>query len=112
MERTHSRGVPPDINGKSSQWATVALIEHRVAMVTDDVDEIATAGNASRFPDDSWVRAGKFYCQCKQGKPILVNGLPIVWPLKSINSAIRRGTMRPDVAIIDPVSKTWRQAGQ
>lgn len=112
MEKTNSRGIPPDINRKASQWVTLAMIEHHVGSATYYVDEIATSDNASKFQDDAWVRAGRCYVQFKLGKPVSVNGNPVTWPIKSINSAIRRGTMRPDVAIIDPVNKTWRQAGQ
>jgi len=64
-------------------------------------------------PQSQWLTY-KAWIKNDSGAYLLQDGhaIGVYWPCKLIEGSVSRGTMRPDVTIIDNLTKTWRQVGQ
>jgi len=116
MEKTAMKGwpeIPPTIHGKAARWVTLAAIEENMGVVNDELN-LLIGEPSKHVKDAAYVKhlGLPLYIQIQSGIPVRLRGIVVAVDSRLIDSAVNRGTMRPDVAIIDPLAKTWRITGQ
>lgn len=82
--------------------------------VADDELSLHFGDSDDHVMEASYVKHGltPTYIELRSGVPTMVHGAALSVAAQLVDSAVKRGTMRPDVAIIDPLAKTWRSTGQ
>lgn len=110
--KTTERKKDGRTNGDQPHWVDSVGIERVVGVAWDELN-VPVPGHAPII-DSHWVKSSGAdgYILFEDGSAVESRGSLVVWDAHQIDSAVRRGTMRPDVAIIDATTKTWRITGQ
>lgn len=116
MEKTKMKGwplSPPAIHGKVARWVNLQDIESNMGVVHDELN-LHVGDLSKHIKDAAYVKHSGLpvYVQMQSGIPVKIRGVVVAVDARMVDSAVARGVMRPDVAIIDPINKTWRITGQ
>ena len=100
------------MNGKATKWVMSQDIEQVVGIRDDEMNLFLNKKDRFSSCEYVWDASRDGFVLMVDGMVATDRGNVVVIPRDIIESAVRRGTMRPDVAIIETKNKAWKITGQ
>jgi hypothetical protein len=97
---------PPSIDGKAYRWTSLPEIEAVMGIAFDELPLYSSRSRRFLFFSYTRMKANAWFLM-HGNEVVFERGKPIIW-----NDTILKSKMRPDVAIINPKTRTWFTCGQ